>query len=147
MKKERLPITKDILEQITSVIPISIEDLNIDTAFKVPASYKWANSPTPARKLKLEPLLTPTSHGWISPFWKGTNMESSDLSEAKQMSIIQVSFWLPHTTKFVQLRHCTPYLYDPQPPTAPLFRLTGRSTPFARNQWLISYKNRFEFIT
>ena len=35
IKKERLPITKDILEKITSVVPISIEDLNIDTAFKV----------------------------------------------------------------------------------------------------------------
>lgn len=35
LKKERLPITKDILEKITSIFPVSIQDLNIDTAFKV----------------------------------------------------------------------------------------------------------------
>lgn len=34
-KKERLPITKEILIKITSVIPISIEEINIDAAFKV----------------------------------------------------------------------------------------------------------------
>ena len=34
-KKDRLPITKNILEKIISVIPILIGDLNIDTAFKV----------------------------------------------------------------------------------------------------------------
>ena len=39
IKKERLPITKDILEEITSVVPISLEDLNIDTAFKA----AWAS--------------------------------------------------------------------------------------------------------
>ena len=35
MKKERLPIIKDVLEPVTSVVPILIEDLNINTAFKV----------------------------------------------------------------------------------------------------------------
>ena len=35
IKKERLPITKDILQKITSIIPISIEEINIDAAFKV----------------------------------------------------------------------------------------------------------------
>lgn len=35
IKKERLPITKDILEKITSSVPLSIEELNIDTAFKI----------------------------------------------------------------------------------------------------------------
>ena len=34
-KKERLPITKDILEKITRATPMSVEELNIDTAFKV----------------------------------------------------------------------------------------------------------------
>ena len=34
-KKERLPITKEILIKIASVIPISIEEINIDAAFKV----------------------------------------------------------------------------------------------------------------
>ena len=34
-KKTRLPITKDILEKITSYKHQSLQDLNIDTAFKV----------------------------------------------------------------------------------------------------------------
>ena len=35
IKKERLPITKNVLKQITIIVPISIEDLNIDIAFKM----------------------------------------------------------------------------------------------------------------
>lgn len=35
LKKERLPITKDILRKITLVSSVSILDVNIDTAFKV----------------------------------------------------------------------------------------------------------------
>lgn len=34
-KKDRLPITKEIFNKITLVIPISIQDLNIDTALKI----------------------------------------------------------------------------------------------------------------
>ncbi len=37
-KQNRLPITKEILEKITEKELLSIEDLNVDTAFKVP----WA---------------------------------------------------------------------------------------------------------
>lgn len=34
-KRNRLPITKDILQNITEDEPFSVTDLNIDTAFKV----------------------------------------------------------------------------------------------------------------
>lgn len=34
-KRKRLPITKDILQKLTSTPPVSIDELNIDTAFKV----------------------------------------------------------------------------------------------------------------
>lgn len=34
-KAKRLPITKDILQRITAQKPVSIEDFNIDAAFKV----------------------------------------------------------------------------------------------------------------
>ena len=35
IKKKRLPITKNVLKQVISVVFISIEDFNINTAFKV----------------------------------------------------------------------------------------------------------------
>lgn len=34
-KKNRQPITKDILEKITLEAPLTVTDLNIDTAFRV----------------------------------------------------------------------------------------------------------------
>ena len=39
LKKKRLPIIKHIPEQVTFVVSISIENLNIDTTFKV----AWAD--------------------------------------------------------------------------------------------------------
>lgn len=35
LKAKRLPITKEILESITATPVVSVEDLNIDTAFRV----------------------------------------------------------------------------------------------------------------
>ena len=137
IKKERLPITKDILEKITSVVPISIEDLNIDTAFKV----AWAGF------LRMGEFTYTNAESQARTF-ANTRLTRSDItfSEGDQHAILRLKRSktdVNHTGVEIILaatedKTCpvtalrTLFIRDPQPRTAPLFRLTGTSTAFAR---------------
>ena len=137
IKKDRLPITKEILEKITSVIPISIEDLNIDTAFKV----AWAGF------LRMGEFTYTSAEAQARTF-VDTKLTRSDItfSEGDQHAILRLKRSktdVNHTGVEIILaatndKTCpvtalrTLFIRDPQPRTAPLFRLTGHSTAFAR---------------
>ena len=137
IKKERLPITKDVLEQVTSVVPISIEDLNIDTAFKV----AWAGF------LRMGEFTYTSAESQARTF-VDTKLTRSDItfSEGDQHAILRLKRSktdVNHTGVEIILaatydKTCpvtalrTLFVRDPQPRTAPLFRLTGRCTAFAR---------------
>lgn len=71
-KKNRLPITKNILEEITKNEPLTIEDLNIDTAFKV----AWAGFMRMGE-------LTYTAAELKKDSFKDTKLTRSDISFAE----------------------------------------------------------------
>lgn len=141
IKKERLPITKDILEKITSVVPISIEDHNIDTAFKV----AWAGF------LRMGEFTYTNAESQARTF-ADTKLTRSDITFSKgdQHTILRLKrnkTDVNHTGVEIILaathdKNCpvtalrTLFIRDPQPRTAPLFRLTGKSTAFARKSVL-----------
>lgn len=147
VKKERLPITKDILEKITSITPNSIEELNIDTAFKV----AWAGF------LRMGEF-TYTSAEIQTRTFVDTKLTRSDItfSDEDQHAILRLKRSktdLNHTGVEIILAAThdatcpvtalrTLFTRDPQPQTAPLFRLTGRSTAFSRKPVLDILQNR-----
>ena len=137
IKKERLPINKDVLEQATSVVPISIEKHNIDTAFKL----AWDGFLQMGK-------LTYTSTESQAQTFVDTKLTRSDIifSERDQhvilwlkrsktninhigIEIILVSIY-DKTCPVTELY--TRFIRDLQPRTTPLFCLTGRCTAFAR---------------
>lgn len=136
-KRECLPITKDILEKITSTFPISIEELNIDTAFKV----AWAGF------LRMGEF-TYTSMEAQACIFRDTKLTRSDItfSESDQHAIVRLKRSktdLNHTGVEIILaathnKTCpvkalqTLFVQDPQLYTAPLFWLTEGETAFAR---------------
>lgn len=126
------------MEKITSNLPISIEELNIDTAFKV----AWAGF------LRLgEITYTPRKEAQ-APTFKDTNITRSDITFASdnQHAILRLKrSKCDYENTGVEIilaatrdRTCpvsalrTLFIDDPQPRTAPLFRLTQRHTAFDR---------------
>ena len=117
--------------------PISIEDLNIDTAFKV----AWAGF------LRMGELTYTSAEAQAQTF-VDNKLTRSDInfSEGDQHAILRLKRSKTHvnhtgveiilaatndkTCPVTALR--TLFIRDPQPRTAPLFRLTGHSTAFAR---------------
>lgn len=71
-KKNQLPITKNILEEITKDEPLTIEDLNIDTTFKV----AWAGFMQMGE-------LTYTAAELKKDSFKDTKLTRSDISFAE----------------------------------------------------------------
>lgn len=150
-KKERLPITKDILQKITQATPISIEELNIDTAFKV----AWAGF------LRMGEF-TYTDTEAQSRVFARTKLTRSDItfSDGDQHAILRLKRSktdVQHTGVEIILaatqsaaRTCpvtalrTLFDRDLQPGSAPLFRLTGKSTAFARKPVLDILQKRLQ---
>ena len=137
IKKERLPITKDIFEKITSVVPISIEDINIDTAFKLVwagllqmGEFTYINAKSQAC------TFANTKLNWSDiTFSKGDQHAILWLKRSKtDVNYIGVEIILAatkdKTCPVTALR--TLFIRNPQPRTALLFRLTGIFIAFAR---------------
>ena len=148
-KKECLSITKDILVKITSTIPISIEEINIDTAFKV----AWAGF------LRLGEITYSNAEAQ-APTFVNTKLTRSDITfaEDNQQAILRLKRSktdLYHTGVEIILaathdKTCpvtalhTLFSKDPQPRIAPLFRLTGKSTAFDRNPVINMLQKRLQ---
>lgn len=79
--RNMLPITKDILEKITEDEPLTMEDLNVDTAFKV----AWAGFMQRGK-------LTYTAAGLKKDLFKDTKLTRSDISfaEGDQYAILRL---------------------------------------------------------
>lgn len=136
-RKERLPITKDILEKITAVTPISIKELNVDAAFKV----AWAGFFRMGE-------ITYTDAEVQSTIFVSTKLIRSDItfSDGNQHAILRlkrsktdvyhtgVEIILAATQDTTCPVTALQVLFnqDPQPGSAPLFRLTNKSAAFPR---------------
>ena len=150
-KRTRLPITKDILQKITSHKPQSFQDLNIDTAFKV----TWAGF------LRMgEFTYTKTEHGNRKLF-SGTKLTRSDITFSENDQ--HVVLWLKRSKTDVKhtgveviiaatndslcpvsaLRKL--FMLDPQPNNAPLFSLAGGAA-FARNPVIEILRQRLQSV-
>ena len=151
IKKKRLPITKDILEKITGATSISIEELNIDTAFKV----AWAGF------LRMGEFTYTEAEAQLQIFTH-TKLTQSDItfSEGDQHAILRLkrSKTDIHHTGVEIILAATPnaprtcpvkalralFTHDLQLNSAPLFWLTGRSTAFARKPVLDILQKRLQ---
>lgn len=129
-KRNRLPITKDILEKITEDEPLTMEDLNVDTAFKV----AWAGFMQRGK-------LTYTAAGLKKDLFKDTKLTRSDISfaEGDQYAILRLKRSktdIEHTGVQIilavigeptcpvsALRRL--FIQDPRPSDAPPFRLSS----------------------
>lgn len=149
IKKKRLPITKDILEKITSSVPVSIEELNIDTAFKV----AWAGF------LRMGEFTYTGAEAKANTFIN-TKLTRSDItfSDRDQHAILRLKRSktdLNHSGVEIILaatydKNCPVkalralFTQDPQPRTAPLFRLTKGNTAFSRKPVLEILQHRLQ---
>lgn len=129
-KATRLPITKDILEKITDNEPVDLDELNIDTAFKV----AWAGS------LRLGKI-TYTGTELKKASFSEIKVTRSDVSfsEGNQYAVLrlkQSKTKTKHTSAQIILaatgeKTCLIaalsrlYTLDPQPANAPLFCLSS----------------------
>lgn len=134
-KRNRLPITKDILEKITGDEPHTVTDVNIDTAFKV----AWAGF------MRLGELIYTAADAKKATFAE-TGLTRSDISfaEGDQYAILRLKRSKADTEYTgVQIilaateeRTCPVaalnrlFTQDPQPANAPVFRL--QSAAFSR---------------
>lgn len=127
-KQNRLTITKGILEKITDEKPLSISDLNVDTAFKV----VWAGF------MRMGELTYTVAEAKKATFAE-TGLTRSDISLAKgdQYAILRLkrsktdtehtgmqiilAATGERTCPVVALRRL--FIQDPRPANAPLFRL------------------------
>lgn len=144
-KSKRFPITKDILQKITSQPPTSTEDHNLDTAFKL----SWAGF------LRLGEI-TYTHAELNKPTFASTRVTRSDISFAENdlyatlrlkrsktdtertgVQIVLAATGEP-TCPVASLR-CL-FSVDPQPPNAPLFRLSSGS--FDRQSVILILRQR-----
>ena len=127
-KRNRFPITKEILEKITKEELLSITDLNVDTAFKV----AWAGfmrmgelTYTAAEAKKATFAETGLTRSDIS-FAEGDQYAILRLKRSKTdtehtgVQIILAATGEP-TCPVAALRRL--FIQDPRPPNAPLFRL------------------------
>lgn len=141
------PPTKDILRKITSITPNSIEELNIDTAFKVAwAGFLWMGE------------FTYTNAEFQTRTFVDTKLTRSDItfSDEDQHAIlrlkrsktdlnhtgVEIILAATHDTTCPVTALRTLFTRDPQSHTAPLFRLTGRSTAFSRKPVLDILQSR-----
>lgn len=150
-KKERLPITKDILQKITSVSLISIDELNIDTIFKI----AWAGF------LQMNEFTYTSAEAQASTF-TNTKLTRSDVtfSDRDQHEIlrlkqsktninhsgVEIILAATHDTtcSVTALRNL--FYQDPQPRTSLLFHFqndTG-STAFSSKLVLNIFQNRLQ---
>lgn len=144
-KKNRLPITKDILEEITKDEPLTIEDLNVDTAFKVAwAGFMQIGELTyMATELKKDSFKdTKLTRPDIS-FAEGDQYATLRLKQSKtDVKHTGVQIILAATGKTTcpvsALRRL--FLQDPCPADAPLFRLS--SSAFCRQNVVSILKKR-----
>ncbi len=134
-KRNRLPITKEILEKITEEELLSMTDLNVDTASKV----AWAGfmrmgelTYTAAEAKKATFAETSLTRSDIS-FAEGDQYAIVRLKQSKTdmehtgVQIILAATGEP-TWPVAALRRL--FIQDPRPPNAPLFRL--QSSAFSR---------------
>ncbi len=130
MKSTRLLITKDILEKITSQPTTTLEDCNIDTAFKI----AWAGflrlgkiTYTAAERKKSTFVETHATKSDIS-FAEGDQYTVLRLKQSKtdvEHSGVQIMLAATgeETRSMAALRRL--FAIDPQPANAPLFRLNS----------------------
>lgn len=144
-KATRLPITKPILKEITKYEPIDLDELNIDTAFKV----AWAEF------LRLGEIIYTGTELKKAAFAR-TKVTRSDFffAEGNQYAILrlkQSKTDIEHTGLQIVLaatgeKTCPVaalarlYTRDPQQPNAPLFRLA--SGAFSRYSIVPAFKKR-----
>ena len=144
-KKNRLPITKDILEKITIEEPLTVNDLNIDTAFKV----AWAGF------MRLGEITYTIAEAKKASF-KDTKLTRSDISfaEGDQYAILRLKRSktdVDHTGVQIMLAATGEptcpvsalrrlFIQDPRPAEAPLFRLS--SAAFSRQSVVSILKKR-----
>lgn len=136
-RKDRFPITKDVLTRITSTIPHTVDDINCFTAFKV----AWAGF------LRLGEI-TYEQRDLASRSFADINVTRSDVyfSERDQHVVLRLKRTktdTSHTGVEVILAATgeptcpvqalrSLFAHDPQPPDAPLFRLA--KTAFSYNK-------------
>lgn len=127
-KRNRLPITKNILEKITEEEPLLVTDLNVDTAFKV----AWAGF------MRMGELTYAAAEAKKATFAE-TSLTRLDISfaEKDQYAILHLKKSKTNTEYIgVQIilaatgkRTCPVaalrklFIQDPHPPNAPFFRL------------------------
>lgn len=144
-KRDRFPITKDILERITEEEPLTVDDLNTDTAFKV----AWAGF------MRMGEITYTATEAKKASFSE-TKVTRSDISfaEGDQYAILRlkrsktdtehtgVSIILAATGEKTcpvrALRRL--FIQDPRPLNAPLFRFS--SSAFSRQNVVAILKKR-----
>lgn len=148
-KRNRRPITKDILEKITEDEPLTLDDLNADTAFKV----AWAGF------LRLGEITYTATEAKKTSF-KDTKVTRSDISfsEGDQYAILRLKRSktdTEHTGVQIVLaamgeKTCPVnalrrlFIQDPHPANAPLFRFS--SSAFSRQNVVAILKKRIASI-
>lgn len=148
-KKNRLPVTKDILERITYKDPQTIDEVNIDTAFKV----AWAGfmrlgeiTYTETEVKKPSFIQTRLTRSDIS-FAEGNQYATLRLKRSKtdtEHTGVQIILAASHDTACPVSALKKLFLQDPMPPTAPLFRLL--SGAFSRHNVVDILKERLRVI-
>lgn len=145
VKSKRLPITKDILEKITAQPIMSVDDCNIDTAFKI----AWAGflrlgeiTYTSAELKKANFVDTHATRSDVS-FAEGNQHAVLRLKRSKtdiEHSGVQIILAATgeNTCPVAALRQL--FLIDPQPSNAPLFRLNSGS--FSRQGVVAALKKK-----
>lgn len=144
-KRNRRPITKDILEKITEDEPLTVDDLNADTAFKV----AWAGF------LRLGEITYTATEAKKTSF-KDTKVTRSDISfsEGDQYAILRLKRSktdTEHTGVQIVLaatgeKTCPVnalrrlFIQEPHPANAPLFRFS--SSAFSRQNVVAILKKR-----
>lgn len=148
-KRNRRPITKDILEKITEDEPLTVDDLNADTAFKV----AWAGF------LRLGEITYTATEAKKASF-KDKKVTRSDISfsEGDQYAILRLKRSktdTEHTGVQIVLaatgeKTCPVnalrrlFIQDPRPADAPLFRFS--SSAFSRQNVVAILKKRIASI-
>ena len=149
VKKERLPITKHVLEKITRIPSRSLAEINIDTAFKV----AWAGF------LRMGEITYTENEAQSSTFVDiGLTRSDITFSDGDQHAIlrlkrsktdvhhtgVEIILAATHdqTCPVTALRKL--YSEDPQPRSAPLFRRTGKSTAFTRKYVLENLQSKLQ---
>ncbi len=138
VKKLRLPITKDILQRITLGKPKSLQDLNINTAFKVAwagflrmREFTYTKTELANRKLFIATKLTRSDITFSQDDQHVILRLKRSKTDMKHTGVeIIIAATNDSTCPVTALREL--FMLDPQPGNAPLFSLANGAA-FARN--------------